>query len=45
MHSKTHDKNNDPVEMLVFNNDEPVIEARTAKPGRHAGGVSLQNLY
>jgi hypothetical protein len=44
-HMKMHDRDNDPVEMSVYNNDEPIKQARTAKPGRAAGGVSLQNLY
>jgi hypothetical protein len=41
-HVKEHDTS---VELLVYNEDQPVSEARTAKPGRAAGGVSLQNLY
>jgi hypothetical protein len=44
-HYKEHEKNDDPVEFLVFQNDELTYSNRTAKPGRHAGNVSLQNLY
>jgi hypothetical protein len=44
-HQKEHLHNNNPVELLVYDNDESVNQARTAKPGRAAGGVSLQNLY
>ena len=44
-HAKEHNIAGDPVELLAYNEDEPIMEARTAKPGRHAGGVVHQNLY
>ena len=45
LHAKAHNRSEDPVEFLVFENDELTNNNRTARPGRHDGNVSLQNLY